>query len=158
MKIQTTRFGEIVVSDDALLTFPSGFVGFPDIQRFVVLETGEHSAYHWFQAVDEPGLALILVDVDVLQSDFQVDIPDEGLFEIEYSPSDPLTVMAVVTIPAGKPHEATANLRAPLVVNGRTRKGKQVILHESIPLQFPLLPSEAVTQEEQVATPEPTSV
>jgi len=101
---------------------------------------------------------LIIVDVHILQPDFQVDIPDEGLSEIEYTPSDPLMIMAVVTIPAGKPHEATANLRAPLVVNVRTRKGKQVILHETIPLRFPLLPAEAVAQPEHEATPEPTSV
>ena len=158
MKIQTTRFGDIEVTEDALLTFPSGFVGFPAVQRFVVLDAAENSDYQWFQAVDEPSLALIIVDVHILQPDFQVDIPDEGLSEIEYTPSDPLMIMAVVTIPAGKPHEATANLRAPLVVNVRTWKGKQVILHETRPLRFPLLPAEAVSQPEHEVTPEPTSV
>ena len=158
MKIQTTRFGEIEVQEESLWTFPSGFVGFPDIQRFVVLDTEENSDYQWFQAVDEPSLALIIVDVNILQPDFQVNVPDEGLLEIDYTSSDPLMVMAVVTIPAGNSHEATANLRAPLVVNVRTRKGKQVILHETIPLRFPLMPVEAVTQSKHAVTPETTSV
>ena len=41
--------------------------------------------------------------------------------------------------PDGQPEQATANLRAPLVVNLRRRKGKQLILNESIPLRFSLL-------------------
>jgi len=61
--------------------------------------------------------------------------------------------MAVVTIPSGQPEQATANLRAPLVVNLRTRKGKQLILHESIPLRFPLMPeAEAIQPESDVLT------
>jgi flagellar assembly factor FliW len=66
--------------------------------------------------------------------------------------------MAVVTVPSGQPEQATANLRAPLVVNLRTRKGKQLILHESIPLRFPLMPEEEALQPELTVMNETTSV
>ena len=158
MNIQTSRFGNIEVSEDALLHFPSGLVGFPTSQRFIVLDTEQDSAYQWFQAVDEPSMAFIIVDVHLLQTDFQVEVPDEGLEEIQYAETDPLLIMAMITIPSGQPEEATANLRAPLVVNLRTRKGKQVILHESIPLKSPLLQSTVVPAPDQEVTREPASV
>lgn len=138
--IHTSRFGELEVQDETLLTFPSGLVGFPAVQQFVVLDVAEDCQYQWFQAIKEPDLAFVIIDVHGLDPEFQAQISDEGLAELEVTPSDPVLIMAVVTIPSEQPEQATANLRAPLMVNLRTRKGKQLILHESIPLRFPLMP------------------
>ena len=139
MTIQTSRFGEIEVSEETLLTFPTGLVGFPAIQQFVVLDVADDCQYQWLQAVEEPDLAFVIIDIHLLDPEFRVEISDEGLAELEITQADPVLIMAVVTIPSGQPEQATANLRAPLVVNLRTRKGKQLILSESIPLRFSLL-------------------
>ncbi|MDH5428548.1 MAG: flagellar assembly protein FliW [Nitrospirota bacterium] len=156
--IQTGRFGEIEVSAEALLTFPSGLVGFPAVQKFVVLDVAEDCQYQWFQAINEPDLAFVIIDVHLLDQQFQADISDEGMAELEITSSDPVLILAVVTIPAREPERATANLRAPLVVNLRTRKGKQLILHESIPLRFPLMRKEEPAQPATVMENEPASV
>jgi flagellar assembly factor FliW len=157
MKIQTSRFGSLDVSDETLLVFPSGLVGFSDFRRFVVLDVAEDSDYQWFQSVEEPSFAFVIVDVHLLQSDFRIDAPDESLTELGIIQSDAILIMAVVTIPFDKPEHATANLRAPLVVNLRTRLGKQMILHESIPLRHPLLqaPAECKPDHEDVTEPAP---
>jgi flagellar assembly factor FliW len=42
--------------------------------------------------------------------------------------ADDLLVLAVVTLPRGNDAAATANLRAPVVVNLATRRGRQVVL------------------------------
>ncbi len=158
MTIQTSRFGEIEVSEDTFLTFPTGLVGFPTVQQFVVLDVAEDCHYQWFQAINEPDLALIIIDVHFLDPEFPVEASDEAISELEITQADPVLIMAVVTIPSGQPDRATANLRAPLVVNLRTRKGKQLILHESIPLHFPLLPEAESAQAEVVAVKETASV
>ena len=153
MTFKTSRFGEIEVSEDTLLTFPTGLVGFPAVQKFVVLDVAEDCQYQWFQAINEPDLAFVIIDVHLLNPEFKAEVSDEGLAELEITPTDPVLIMAVVTIPSGEPEHATANLRAPLVVNLRTRKGKQLILHESIPLRFPLLhEAEAMQSELDVLT------
>ena len=156
--IQTTRFGEIQVSADALLTFPAGLVGFPHVQEFVVLDVAEDCQYQWFQSLPEPDLAFVIIDIHLLNQDFEVEISDEGLTELGIGPADPVLILAVVTIPSGQPDQATANLRAPLVVNLRTRKGKQLILHESIPLKFPLSADAKDTRTQMPIEKEPASV
>ncbi len=156
--IQTSRFGEIEVSEETFLTFSTGLVGFPAAQKFVVLDVAEDCHYQWFQAIKEPDLALIIIDVHVLDPEFPVEASDEAIAELEISPTDPVLIMAVVTIPSGQPNRATANLRAPLVVNLRNRKGKQLILHESIPLHFPLLPEAELPQSEVPVAKETASV
>jgi flagellar assembly factor FliW len=158
MKIETSRFGMLDVSDETLLMFPSGLVGFPACRRFVVLDTEEDSDYQWLQSIDEPSLAFVIMDVHLLQADFRVDVPDEGLTELDMAQTDTIVMMAVVTIPSDKPDKATANLRAPLVVNLRTRKGKQMILHESIPLRHPLLSHSAERKSDHEGLTEPASV
>lgn len=158
MTIQTGRFGKIEVSEETLLRFPSGLVGFPAVQEFVVLDVAADCQYQWFQAIREPDLAFVIIDVHLLDQKFQAEVSDEGLAELEITPSDPVLILAVVTIPAGEPDQATANLRAPLVVNLRTRKGKQLILHESIPLRFPLMRDEATAQPMPVIENEAASV
>jgi flagellar assembly factor FliW len=158
MKIQTSRFGILDVADESLLIFPSGLVGFPAFRRFVVLDVAKDSDYQWLQSVDEPSLAVVIVDVHLLQPEFRIDVPDEGLAELDMTQTDPISIMAVVTIPSGEPNQATANLRAPLVVNLRTRKGKQMILHESIPLRYPLLPAPAESKSDHEVVREAASV
>ena len=158
MAFQTSRFGKIEVSEEALLRFPTGLVGFPAVQEFVVLDVAEDCQYQWFQAIKEPDLAFVIIDVHFLDQKFQAEVSDEGLAELEITPSDPVLILAVVTIPAGEPDQATANLRAPLVVNLRTRKGKQLILHESIPLRFPLMRDVAPVQPMSVIENEAASV
>ncbi len=158
MTIQTSRFGELKVSEDTLLTFPTGLVGFPAVREFVVLDVAEDCQYQWFQAINEPDLALVIIDVHLLDPEFKAEVSDEGLVELEITQTDPVLIIAVVTIPSGQPEQATANLRAPLVVNLRTRKGKQLILHESIPLRFPLMPEEEAVKPELTVVNETASV
>lgn len=158
MTIQTSRFGEIQVSKDTLLTFPTGLVGFPDLQEFVVLDVADDCHYQWFQAVKEPDLAFVIIDVHLLNADFQVEASDDAVTELDITESDPVLILAVVTIPSGQPEQATANLRAPLVVNLRTRKGKQLILHESIPLRFLLMPEGTAVESAMTCVNEPASV
>lgn len=158
MKIQTSRFGILEVLDQTLVIFPSGLVGFPAFRHFVVLDAAVDSDYQWLQSVEEPSLAFVIVDVHLLQQDFRVEIPHEGLTELELTQTDPITIMAVVTIPSGNPELATANLRAPVVVNLRTRRGKQLILHESIPLRYPLLQAPTESQPDPTVVTESASV
>jgi len=156
--IQTSRFGELEVSEDTLVTFPSGLVGFPATQEFVVLDVTEESPYQWMQAICEPDLAMVIIDVHFIDTEFRAQISDEGLAELDVTEKDSVLIMVVVTIPSGRPDQATANLRAPLVVNLRTRKGKQIILHESIPLRFPLISDEEAVNLEPAMVNETASV
>ena len=51
MLIQTTRFGEVEIQDQDILTFPSGMLGFSAERHFVMIEDEMGSPFHWLQAV-----------------------------------------------------------------------------------------------------------
>ena len=148
MKIQTSRFGEVTVPEDALLVFPSGLVGLPQHTRYVVFDVENDSGYQWLQSLDDSTLAVVIVPVELINPDFKVQMPVENLVELELGTDDPVAVSVIITIPKGNPEQATANLRAPLIVNLKNRKAKQVILQESIPLHFRLNESDNTCAEE----------
>lgn len=136
--VDTTRFGRIEVSEDSILTFPSGLVGLAHCTRFVVIEEEHHPSFQWLQAVNEPGLAFVVIDATLIDCDYHAEISDDAIAELELGEADPVGLYVIVTIPPGKPEQATVNLRGPIVLNLRTRKAKQLVLHEAWPLKFPL--------------------
>ena len=138
MKISTSRFGEVNVPEDAVITFPSGLIGLPQHTRFAVFDVEQNSGYQWLQSLEDETLAVVLAQADLIQPDFHTQVTNESVKELEILKDDQVAISVIVTIPSGKPDQATVNFRAPIVVNLRTRVAKQVILHESIPLHYPL--------------------
>jgi len=131
MKIQTTRFGEVEVKANQILEISGGLVGFPQWERFVLLEHATKSPYCWLQCVDEPSLAFLVVNPSTIVADYDVRL-DPGIVELLSLNEETLkTLLAVVTVPRGKSEEATVNLVAPIVINSERRVGKQVILEDS---------------------------
>ena len=147
MNVSTSRFGSIEVSEESLVTFPSGLVGLPTYTKYVVFDVEGGGGYQWLQSMDDETLAVVVMPAEIIDPDFVQSIPQESVTELEIKDEDQVAISVIVTIPPGKPDHATANFRAPIVVNLRTRTAKQVILHESIPLHVPLIPENAGKEE-----------
>jgi len=142
LKVNTLRFGEIEIPDDKVVFMPHGLIGFPNSKRFLILGE-EGQIVRWFQSIDEPHLAFPIVNPFEIFPSFSVDISDSDLEEIELKDPKDAILFLVMVIPAGNPKGATVNLKAPIVINVRNRKGKQVIaLNEDYPVRYPLFPQE----------------
>jgi len=138
-KLSTSRFGEIEIPDEQLLTFPSGLIGFHQHSRFALLENEKGLGYQWLQSLDEADFAFVVVEPGTLKADYQVEIQDDTLEELKFEKGDDVVIWAIVRIPPGRPQDATMNLRGPIVLNVTKRLGKQIILNESYPLRFSFL-------------------
>ncbi len=145
MKINTLRFGEIEVSEDKIIYMPHGLIGFPELKRFFIVGE-EGQLIRWFQSIDEPQVALPIINPFELFPNFSVDISDSDLEDIELRDPVDAVIFLVMVIPRTNPRGATVNMKAPIVVNAKNRKAKQVIaLNEDYPVRYPLFPSEGGT-------------
>ena len=57
MKINTKIFGEIEISEDKIVTFRNGIIGFPELRRFALLhdeERGTNAGIRFLQSLEEP--------------------------------------------------------------------------------------------------------
>ena len=140
VKTLSTRFGSFEIRDESILTFPSGLVGFPEQQRYVILDHDTEAPFKWLQSVEEPSLAFVILDPALFHPDYNINVPADALAEIRAEEGDDLALVVILTIPSDDPGRITANLRGPLVISHQTKLGKQLVLSESFPTRYPLFP------------------
>lgn len=126
--IETPRAGTLQVDEDSILHLPAGLIGLPGRERFVLLEFGEGIPLGWLQCVDDPSLGLPVGDPSLFASDYRVQLPRAEAEGLGLDAEGAEAVFLIVTSVSGGGHLVTGNLRAPLIVNTRTRVGRQVVL------------------------------
>ena len=120
MKVQTKWFGEIEVSDDKIITFDKGIIGFEDWKKYTLVydaEKEENISIIWLQAIDEPTYDPVVED-ELLKS-LGDDIQDDNI-----------RVYCALTVPQDIT-KMTINLKAPIIVDFDTMKGIQLIADNS---------------------------
>jgi flagellar assembly factor FliW len=139
MLIHTVNFGNLEVPEDKVITFKEGLPGFPQMHKFMVLELNELKPFRYLQALDDPPIALYIIDPFIVDPTYEFRLTDSDMEDINSTDSKELAVYAMATIPED-PGEATLNLMAPIVINEKDRLAKQVILLESrYSVKHPLL-------------------
>lgn len=140
MKCTSTRFGSFEVPDESVIRFPSGLLGFPEQQRYVILEHDTEAPFKWLQSVEEPTLAFVILDPTTFYSGYHIDVPADALAEIRGEAGEDIALVVILTIPSDDPGRITANLRGPLVISHKARLGKQVVLPDDFPTRHPVFP------------------
>ena len=125
--VPTSRFGELSVSPEKIITMTSPFLGFPDSKRFIVKPHGEDSPFLWLQSLDDPKLAFVMIQAALLIPQYQPEIPSLTRQELHASPEQSLDIMLILTIPRNNPEGMTANLLGPLAINSQDRLAKQIL-------------------------------
>lgn len=128
MTIDTTRFGTIDVSDEAMLTFPEGILGFESVHTYCLLEHAPKSPFLWLQAITDPSLAFVVIDPFDFVLEYDIAICDADADFLQLSSPEDVRVMTIVTFNG---QDVTTNLVGPLVVNARRRVARQVVLADS---------------------------
>ena len=127
MEVRTTRFGVLQISEDRLLHFPKGLLGFGQFTRYCLLEPGSDACFFWLQCVDEPSLAFVVTDPSLFVNDYAVPIRAEQMGELGLAKLDDAQVFVIVN----KIDSTLAgNLQGPLVINTLTKVGEQMVLAE----------------------------
>lgn len=130
MMVTTSRFGEVTFTDADVFEFPWGLPGFSDLRRFLALSLAEQPNFVWLQSVDSPEIALPAGDPWQIFPDYEPRMPAYATEALELSSAEDFTVLCVVVV--GKDaQEMTMNLMAPIILNLKTRRARQVMLENS---------------------------
>lgn len=137
MKLMT-RLGPVDIEADEILHFPAGILGFPQYQRYIILDHDTDSPVKWLQAVDKEDLAFPIAAPADVAPDYAVTVSAVALSALGVESGADLRAFVILTIPRGAPERTTANLRAPVVVNPDTRMAMQVLTEDEHPIRYPL--------------------
>lgn len=141
MRINTKAFGEIEISEDKIIVFEKGIIGFPDLKRFTLLhdeERGTSAGIRFLQSLDEFGFAMPVMDPLVVKSDYDPTVEDELLADMGSLSDENILVLVTVTVPSDLT-KMTVNLQGPIIINVEERKACQLIVEGSTyPVKFPI--------------------
>ncbi|MFZ5807403.1 MAG: flagellar assembly protein FliW [Verrucomicrobiota bacterium] len=115
------------------MEFPFGLPGFPEFKKFVFVQHKEERPFAWMRSLDDERIAFAVVEAYFLLPDFSFEIDDKELEEIGNPPPDKCGIFFIVKIDAGEKVRLTVDCHAPLIINTRDQKGRQVIVPSDKP-------------------------
>jgi len=117
---------------------PLGLLGFEQTKEYSLIADPAIEPFLWLQAADDPNLAFLVLSPFEVVPDYQPDLSREDLEFLGLEGPDESQVLSIVTL--RRSGGATVNLKGPVVLNRRTRSGKQVIPSNaaSFSVQHPL--------------------
>ncbi len=130
MRISTSRFGEIEVADEKIIEFKEGLPGFEQCKHFTLISSVETEPFHWLQAVEEPDIAMAVVNPFVMFPEYAPRVSEASLADIG-SPSDEDILLLTVAVIPREVSKMTSNLVSPILINAKANLGRQVILEGS---------------------------
>lgn len=129
MKIKTKYFGEIEIEEENIIDFFQGIPGFEELKKFVLLDIPDQNNFKCLQSIEEE-VAFLLINPWEFFSNYEFDLSDMELGELDIKKEKQMIIYNILTIP-NDPKKMSANLLAPIVINVDAMKAKQVILYNS---------------------------
>jgi flagellar assembly factor FliW len=127
MIVRTTRFGDVEIAEDRVITFPKGLLGFSESKKYCLFEPAEDACFFWLQSIEDPALAFVVTDPSQFVGDYSVPIRPEQMTDLGLSKLEDAQVFVVVN---KVDQSLTGNLQGPLVINTVARTGEQFVLAE----------------------------
>ena len=130
MKIKTTRFGELEVDKKDIINFKEGLLGFDTLTKFFVVDPGDQTLILWLQSVEDASTAFPMIGPKIFQADYSVKLLPAELTSLEIESLSEASVYTILTIPQTVT-EMSANLKAPIIINNKTKIARQIVLQDS---------------------------
>ena len=124
--ISSLVLGDVHVSADVVMSFPTPLWGFPDYSEYALLPAARDGLW-WMQSMTNEAVTFLLADPFVLDASYGVDLGETERVALSIEqPADSFSLV-MLTLPNDTTHGATANFRAPIVFNLVRRVGMQIV-------------------------------
>ena len=124
VKVSTSRFGQIEVGEDRVIRFPVGLLGFPQLNRYVLIDYKD-TPLKWLQSVDDPEVAFIVTDPKTIAGDGTITLGDDVVRFLQIDREDDLAVLLMLRVDGDK---VIANFNGPLAINSSRMLGVQAVI------------------------------
>jgi flagellar assembly factor FliW len=111
------------------IELPQGLIGFAAYKRAELLYLPDHLPFLWMNLQSEvDNLHFIVIEPGGIIPGYEPEIFDEDAEQLDLRDPSEAMILNIVTLRKQHPVEATVNLIGPLVVNRRTRTGRQLVI------------------------------
>jgi flagellar assembly factor FliW len=130
MFLETRQFGPIEITEDDIIRFPRGILGFEELEQYVIIDHADSQPFRWLQCVDAPDLAFVVVNPVIFFPNYRVEVHAKEVADIGVADPHDVEILVIVTIP-NQIEQMAANLQGPILINATNRTAKQLVLTNS---------------------------
>jgi flagellar assembly factor FliW len=130
MIISTTRFGELEIPEDKIITMAKPVLGFERLKQYCIIEREDCEPFLWYQSIDSPETAFIVCNPVIFYPDYRIEVNPRELEEIRITDVKAVETYSIVTVPRD-PRQLSINLKGPIIINTENRLAKQLVLVNS---------------------------
>ncbi|MBD3108496.1 flagellar assembly protein FliW [Bacillus sp. AGMB 02131] len=130
MSNQTITEREVQLIENEAWSFPNGIPGFPEEKEFVLHPIFNQESFFILQSKEKEEVAFIVTNPFEFYQDYDFTLDENSLAVLELINEEDVVVLVIVTL-RDSLENSTVNLQAPIILNKRNYKGKQVILNNS---------------------------
>lgn len=137
MLIENLFIGDKKNSDQEIIHFPNGIIGFENYTKFIIVENPNFKPFSWLISLDQKDFALPMVNPFLLIKEYQLEFPGELTRELREG-GNHFEVFCIVSL-NGEHGGTTLNLKGPILIDYLKKSGKQVVLNADIlSISYPL--------------------
>lgn len=130
MKIQSAILGQVEASESEILTFENGLPGFENEKNFIVLSIEGNEVYQILQSINSKEVGFVTANPYLFISDYTFHLDESTVEALNIESEEDIIVLTIVTVK--EPFNAsTVNLKAPVIINTKSKKAKQCILENA---------------------------
>jgi flagellar assembly factor FliW len=130
VKVSTTRFGELQVNKEDIISFQEGLLGFENLKTFFVVDPGDSTLILWLQSIDDGKVAFPVIEPKIFKPDYVAKLLPADMNSVELETLSHAKIYSILTIPSDIT-TMSANLKAPIVINNKKKIAKQIVLQDS---------------------------
>ncbi|MCR6654512.1 MAG: flagellar assembly protein FliW [Opitutus sp.] len=110
------------------IELPQGIIGFSAYKRAELLYMPDHLPFLWLRLHGPDTIHFVVMEPGGIIADYEPEIFDEDAEQLGIGDPAHAMVLNIVTLRQQQPVEATVNLVGPIIVNRRTRIGRQLVI------------------------------
>ncbi|BBO16882.1 flagellar assembly protein FliW [Candidatus Brocadia pituitae] len=139
VNLSTEKFGNLHIKKENIIVFDDGILGFEDLKQFVIVDIEECLPFEWLVSVKDPGIAFPILNPMPFFTDYNPIKSIDNPASLISGEKKDIEIFCTVTL-GESPSDVTINLKGPIFINMKTKKGKQFVLTEDYyRLHHPLL-------------------
>lgn len=127
MKLHTKYHGIREYKEEDVITFKNGLPGFEKLKKFIMFPAEENEVFSILHSAEDEETGFVVVSPFYVDSGYEFEIDDEKTKELDIKDSSDVIVVNTVTVNSDI-NKITVNMRAPIVINIKSRYGEQIIL------------------------------
>ena len=111
------------------ILFEKGIPGFENYRYFNVNIVEGNKRIYNIVSKEDSNIGFISISPFDIKKDYEIDLDDEFIKELDIKDEKDVLVICLITL--GKSlKDSTANLKAPIIINIKNNRGKQLILQD----------------------------